>query len=565
MTLETISVASVSDAYLHLLAKRGVDFLFANAGTDFAPIIESLARSGSGQENRAPQAVPITHENVAVGMAHGYYLVTGRPQAVMLHVNVGTANGLCALMNAARENVPILLTAGRTPLTDGKRPGARSAPIHWAQEMFDQAGMLREMVKWDYELRNGEQIETVVDRALSIAMSEPKGPVYLTLPREVLGDPLNDFSYHVPSRMPANTPPVPAQDTWGEVAGLISKAKKPLIIAGASGRHHSIVKSLGDFAARFAIPVVEYWSSYLCLPTDHPMHLGFESAPHAQEADLILMLDCDVPWIPAQTDLSNDCKIIHIATDPLFSRYPIRNFSCDIGIASPSWLALPSLHEALEKMLPESAVRERRALIKERHDRLRAKAAEAVDNSRMTMTYVSACVDAAKEDTSIVVNEYPLRRAQMSFSEPGTFFDQCSSAGLGFGLPAALGIKLAAPERDVIVATGDGSYLFGNPVACHHTASSLNLPILTIVCNNQGWGAVERATRSMYPDGNAAAKNRVPLSTISSAPDYEKIVEACGGYGERVDDPSDLPAALRRALTVVRTEGRQALLNVICE
>ena len=194
MTFETVSVASVSDAYLHLLAKRGVDFLFANAGTDFAPIIESLARSGSGQENRAPQAVPITHKNVAVGMAHGYYLVTGRPQAVMLHVNVGTANGLCALMNAARENVPILLTAGRTPLTDGKRPGARSAPIHWAQEMFDQAGMLREMVKWDYELRNGEQIETVIDRALSISMSEPKGPDYLTLPPEVLGEPLNELS-----------------------------------------------------------------------------------------------------------------------------------------------------------------------------------------------------------------------------------------------------------------------------------------------------------------------------------------------------------------------------------
>ena len=133
-----------------------------------------------------PEPVVVPHENAAVGMAHGYYLVTGRPQAVMVHVNVGMANALMGLLNAARDNVPIFFTSGRTPLTESGRLGSRDLPIHWGQEMYDQAGMLREYVKWDYELRYGEQVETIVDRALAIAMGEPRGPVYLSLPREAL-------------------------------------------------------------------------------------------------------------------------------------------------------------------------------------------------------------------------------------------------------------------------------------------------------------------------------------------------------------------------------------------
>ena len=121
-------------------------------------------------------------------MAHGYTMVTGRPQAVMLHTNVGTANSINMLIDASRDRMPMLLTSGRTPFTESGAAGSRSAYIHWAQEMYDQAGMLREMVKWDYEMKRGDQAATVVDRALELAMASPKGPVYLSLPREVLGE-----------------------------------------------------------------------------------------------------------------------------------------------------------------------------------------------------------------------------------------------------------------------------------------------------------------------------------------------------------------------------------------
>lgn len=176
---------TVAEAYLLALKARGVDYLFGNAGTDFAPIIEALAR-GEAAGLEMPRAVEIIHETLTVGMAHGYYLATGRPQAAMVHVNVGLANSLMGLINASRGQVPVLFASGRTPITEYGRPGSRNAPIHWGQEMFDQGGLTREFVKWDHEPRAGEQIVDLVDRALSISMTEPKGPTYLSLPREIL-------------------------------------------------------------------------------------------------------------------------------------------------------------------------------------------------------------------------------------------------------------------------------------------------------------------------------------------------------------------------------------------
>ena len=197
------AVQTVAEAYLTLLKARGVDWLFANAGTDFAPIIEALAR-GATAGLAMPEPLAAPHETVAVGMAHGYYLATGRPQAVMVHVNVGMANALMGLLNAARDGVPILFTSGRTPVTEAGRLGSRDLPIHWGQEMYDQGGMLREYVKWDYELRFGEQLERIVDRALAIAMSPPRGPVYLSLPREALAAPMAGFE-HSATPAPART------------------------------------------------------------------------------------------------------------------------------------------------------------------------------------------------------------------------------------------------------------------------------------------------------------------------------------------------------------------------
>ena len=180
-----LPATTAAEALLAMLRLRGIDYLLANPGTDFAPLIEGLARAPeSGLA--MPEALIVTHEQAAIAMAHGYWLATGRPLAVMVHVNVGLANTLMGVINAARDNVPLLLLSGRTPFGEGGRTGARDLPIHWGQEMRDQGAMLRELVKWDYELRLPEQVPELIDRALAIATSPPMGPVYLSLPREVL-------------------------------------------------------------------------------------------------------------------------------------------------------------------------------------------------------------------------------------------------------------------------------------------------------------------------------------------------------------------------------------------
>src|SRR5437868_6577465 len=221
-----------AEAYLGRLAERGVDYVFANAGTDFAPIIEAISRSGG---RKIPKFITVPHENVAMGMAHGYYRASGKLAGVMVHVTVGTGNTINGLMNAARDNVPLLLAAGRTPLTETGHIGSRNRSIHWGQEAFDQGGLVREFVKWDYELRAGQPVATLVYRALDIAMSEPRGPVYLTLPREVLAGPaINPRRDTV--RPLGSAPPAPQQRAIEEAASLLAKAEFPLIITSSAGR-----------------------------------------------------------------------------------------------------------------------------------------------------------------------------------------------------------------------------------------------------------------------------------------------------------------------------------------
>jgi len=568
MAKKELKVDSVAEAYLALLAGRGVEYLFANAGTDFAPIVEAYAKAAhSGLP--APKPLIATHENLAMSMAHGYAAASGRVPAVMVHVSVGTANALCGVFNAARANVPILFTAGRSPLTEEGLPGARDTYIHWAQEMFDQGGMLREMVKWDYELRNGIQLETIIDRALTIATSPPEGPVYLSLPREVLAEKLPGFAYESPSRHVAASAPAPDEAAIAIAARILAAAQHPLIITADAGRDREAVPALAQFAERFAIPVIEHRQRHLSLPSDHPCHLGYNPGALLGEADAILVIDCDVPWIPSREKPSPDCKIVHIAVDPLFSRYPIRGFPSDVAITGATRLALPLLGAALAPLAAEPAIAARRRHIAERRERMQAGWRKLRDEAKamrpINPVWVSACLAEARDPQSAIVNEYTLLPEHCPSTRPGGFFGSSPAAGLGWGAGAALGVKLAEPDREVIAVLGDGSYLFANPVAVHHAARLHRLPVLFVVVNNAMWGAVRRATLGMYPKGEAARSNRPPFIDLDELPAFEEVCAASDGYGERVEDPAELPAAFKRAFHAVNVEKRQALLNVICQ
>jgi len=552
-----------AEEYLEALAAHGIEHLFVNPGTDFAPIVEAYARSAR-TNRRVPKPMVVPHENAAVGMAHGYTMVTGKAQAVMLHTNVGTANAINMLIDASRDRIPMLLTSGRTPFTETGAEGSRSVHIHWAQEMYDQAGMLREMVKWDYEMKRGDQAGTVVDRAMEMACASPQGPVYLSLPREVLGETVGPVDSNRAHRARPRAPEAASRDI-GQLADWIAAAHAPLIITGMLGKDPRDSVALANLAARYALPVVPYNTRYFALSANHPMFQG--SAPGAllKEADLVIVFEADVPWIPSKESPGSGAKIVQIGEDPLHARLPMRGFPSDLTLTATSLSVLEALEVALSgRSMPH--VSERLARLTARSAGLRQnwrdEAERAGNANTITLPWLNHCLREIVDAETIVISEYSFRQEYCPLDTPGTLFALSSAGGLGWGFPASLGAKLAAPGKMVLSVLGDGAYMFANPTACHYVAQMQNLPVLTVIYNNSLYGAVRRATLEMYEKGVAAEADGRFLADLP-APSFEKIVAAHDGHGERVERPADLPAALRRAATAVRG-GQQALVNVLC-
>ncbi len=558
--------ATVAESFLRALKRHGVDHVFANAGTDFAPVIEALVGLAA-----TPAAIPkfltIPHENLAVAMAHGYYLTSGKPAAAMVHVTVGTGNATCALMNAYRDSVPLLLLAGRTPHTHSGHIASRSAPIHWGQENFDQSGLVREYTKWDYELRGGQPVDEIVGRALEVALAEPRAPIYLTLPREVLADPDRNVGSEHPVAAVAAPQPDPA--ALAEVAEWVASASFPLVVTSHLGRDRAAVGILSELCERFAIPVAQAAPTAVNLPASHPMNLGHSGSALLPQADLILVVDSEVPWFPRSFTPSAATKVVHLGRDPLWQRYPIRSFPTHLAVPGRTATALELLAAALlDRPIPASSLRRRRAAIAEFLAEKHLRAAALLEDARhakpISYAYLGACIRDVLPSGALVLTELGVSSDQLALEEPGSLLGVGIGGGLGFALGASLGAKLAAPERCIISTLGDGSYMFGNPTPFHFVARAAELPVLTIVCNNNRWQAVEAATRSVYPQGRAATSDVMPLVELKPSPEFCKVAEASDAWAQRVDDPADLPSALETALRAVQS-GQQALLDVRME
>jgi acetolactate synthase-1/2/3 large subunit len=564
------AVETVAEAYLAVLRSRGIERLYLNAGTDFAPIAEAYGRLQAGASTPFPEPVLAAHENLAMGMAHGAYLMTGRPQAVMFHVSVGTANAVCGVMNAARDQIPLLVTAGRTPLFESGPLGARDTRIHWAQEMFDQGGMVRELVKWDYELRDAYQVQAVVDRALLVASTEPKGPVYLTLPREVLAKSVNGpFEAEQVSSPPPPAPPRADRRAIELLAERLSTAVMPVIVAAASGADPDTVEPLARLCERHAIGYAEELARYLNVPADHPHHLGYQLAPVFADADALCFLECEVPWMPRSGEPRRDAFVAQCGVDPAFTRYAMRTQRADLSIITTSAALIADLDAALEarasRVDPARRARLAERSRKLRRERALARETESTKTGAISRDFVSAALGEVLSPDAALFNEYWVSPAPLARTRPRTYFFIPPAGGLGWGVPAALGAKQAAPERAIVACVGDGSYLFANPAACHHASTRHGLPVLMVVFNNARWGAVDNAAGSLFPQGHWRSGRGPSLSDLAPMPALERYAEASGGYGERVSKREELVPALRRALHAVEVERRQALLNVLGE
>ncbi|MEE9199585.1 MAG: thiamine pyrophosphate-requiring protein, partial [Dehalococcoidia bacterium] len=498
----TVPVDSGGEAFLELLNANGVEYLFINSGTDTFPIQEAMAKF-QALGRPAPRAVLCPDEATAIAAAHGHFMVSRKPQVVLVHVDAGTLQLGGGLHNAQRGRVGMVLCAGRAPMTfDGEMPGTRSKGIHWTQEQLDQAGVLRNFTKWDYELRRTENMQHVVQRAFQVASSEPCGPVYLMLPREVLMERVTEVKVlPVERHGPVTTPQAdPAGLT--RAARMLLEAQSPLVITGQSGRNHSAVAAMVDLAELIGATVVSE-PVHMNFPSTHPLWAGLSPRPYLKDADVILAVDQDVPYIPFHGKPRPDARIIHIDIDPIKPTIPLWVFPTDLLLHADSAKAVPALVEAVKGLISEAdraRIEERSQLIKERHERQRQEAEQLAlghaTRSLITPEWLSYCINEVIGEDTIVLDECvtnsPSVATYVQRSQPGTFYKSGGSS-LGWGLGAALGAKLAAPDRTVVAVVGDGSFIYGCPTSSLWTADVHDAPFMAVIYNNELHNATKQS------------------------------------------------------------------------
>jgi acetolactate synthase-1/2/3 large subunit len=354
-----------------------------------------------------------------------------------------------------------------------------------------------------------------------------------------------------------------------EAAAILAKAENPVIITNWAGRNRNVMPVLTALAERYALPVVEFSNRYVAMPRSHPMYAGGNPIPFVKSADAILVIDCCVPWLPATVSHSEDCKVINMAPDPMYSMFPVRGFRSDVSLACGTDLGLAALAEAMEEPSKSNQARidARRTALTDAHAEMEegwAKKLEAVKSQTpIHPAWISHCLGQITDSDTIFANESRMMVQYLDTEAPGRFLNAGASSGLGHGMGVALGAKLADRDRLVVGCHGDGSYMFNVPVSAHYVAAEQDLPILTVVFNNQRWQAVRGATLRMQPDGYASKTNQMPLSHFSVEQHYEKTVEVSGGIGEEVTDPEQMLPALERALKAVTVDRRQAVVNVV--
>jgi len=521
---------TTSTAFLEALAEAGVRYIFANLGSDHPGLIEALAQvRAQGREEEFPRLIVCPHEVVALSAAHAYAMVTGEPQAVVVHVDVGTLNLGGAVSNAARGRAPVFIFAGAAPYSyQGELPGGRNEFIQWIQDIRDQRGILRNYVKYDNEIRTGRNVKQLVHRALQIARSEPVGPVYLTAPREVMEEPVEPYAVAAADFTPV-APTALSGEVTAEIATALAAARRPLVVTSYLGRNPGAVPKLVELCELLAIPVLESMAYHVNFPADHPLHAGFQYHTVAQNpvlarADVILAIDSDVPWIPAVNRPSAGAAIYCVDVDPLKSQMSIWHVPARRFAEASARVAVEQITDFVRdnKLADPDVVEVRRQAA------ARARGQEQAERSgreqprrdgAITAEYLTACVRRLIEDEDAlvlteVVTSSRVVAEHLRPNRPGSVLHHGGSA-LGWADGAVIGAKLAAPKF---------------------------------------------STLQVHPDGAAAATGDFNVS-FEPEVDLPGVARAAGAYGVTVSSPDELPQVLKDALAVVHG-GRSAVVSV---
>ena len=563
---------TASTAMLDALQEAGVAYIFANFGSDHPALVEAIAEARA-LGRRIPAVVTCPNEMVAMSCAHGYAQLTGRAQAVVVHVDCGTQSLGGAVHNAAKARIPIFVFAGLSPSTqEGEATGSRNEFIQWIQDVYDQRGIVRQYMKYDNEIRTARNVKQIVHRSLQLAHSDPKGPVYIVGAREVMEEEAQSVAIDV-ADWPSIAPTPLAESAVADLVESAQKASRPLIVTSCLGRNRAAVTELVRFCNRVGVGVLESVPSYVNYPHNDALYQGnhwnhpFQNHALA-EADFVLVVDSDVPWIPTVSRPNDQATIAIIDVDPLKESTPlwyIKARRCYRADAATAFAQLNALLDRVE--INEQAAERRRRHYAERHRERKAELArlEAPSGEIVSPEYLTACVRRQVGPDAVVLNEgitnYPAICNHMAREKPGTMFTG-GGGSLGWNGGAAIGMKLAAPDKTFVVLTGDGSYMFSAPSTVHWMARRYRTPFLQIIYNNRGWKAPKFSTLAVHPTGFASRAKDLDTS-FDPPPDYSGIAAAAGGAFARViKRPEDVDAGIAEGLRVVSAEKRCAVLDV---
>ena len=559
-----------SDAMVASMKLGGVDNLFFVSGSEIAFWQESIAKAKE-REWPAPRLVTVTHEGVALNAAAGDAMVSGKPSATAVHVDVGTLNFGAAIHTVWRGSYPVLMTAGTGPRGfPGSITGGRDSPVQWVQEPRDQGEIVRQYTKADHRLEHQDNPGMMISRLLQVAMSEPKGPVYLTVPRETAMQRLPGVT-----RFPTRDEMGLARPAWPDPADArraaewLIKANNPLLCLAKSGRNPESVEHVVRLAELLALPVAEGHTDRLNFPTTHPL---FGTGPAPKDADALLVMESPIPYSPGMDSPQSSAKVIWVDVDPVFSRYKTMEHRADLWLPVSTVGAAQAIYEAATSLLTAgdiSRIADRRARLEERKREQVAAAEEtalkAGQRRPIHPRWVAYQLGKILEPDTILLDDAlssaPLVQTYRARTQPSTYFKSGGSSG-GWGSGAAFGAKLARPQSDVILATGDGYFMFGTPMAALWAAAHHGAPFMSVVFVNRSYSTGTRGLISTYPDGSAANAGNYDGGLFDPPPDFAKMAEAANSYGETVTEPEEVGPALRRGLEHVRN-GTPAVLAVM--
>ena len=545
------------------LADEGVQHLFINPGTDTAPVQEALAAARKDGAP-SPRAVLCTHEFVALSAAMGHYFASGTPQAVMVHVDAGTLNLGGAVHNAQRNRVPAVIFAGRSPYsTSPGIPGHRDTYIHWQQEQLDQQAVVRAFGKWTMEVPRGRDLGLIVRRAYQVARAEPRGLAYVMLPREAL---MEAADGGLARRLPPPAPAAADPATLAEMARYLAGADRPVIVTSRTGTRPDAVACLVDVAEILGCPVIDQ-RDRLSFPPGHPLYAG-EAGEVLRDADVVLILDTEVPWIPAHVAPPPDATVLQIDIDPVKASMPTWTYPVDLSLTADTAVALPMLAEELRRLVtPARAERwtERREQVAARLADLRRQR-EALARSAEPGAAPDVMLHALNQvlpPDAIVLEEAVTNRPavlRQIVREPGSYFATGSPA-LGWAVAGAMGVKLARPQAPVVAICGDGAFSFSVPTSAIWSAQRAGAPFVAVILNNRAYRASKLPVQRLYPGGAADAEGSFPETDLDPAPSYTDLARAYGGDGRVVRSPGELPAALDYCLGL-GADGRCGVIDI---